>query len=445
MVDAKMIQHKDKNKALYVLGFPIMGIFHIMNRQVVKGLLFLGLECLFLFFLGTSGVQNILGLQHLGTRQQGWEMDESLGIEVLVAGDNSMLILIYGLVALIVVVVFAFLYRSYVSSLKHLVQLKEENKPIPTFRDELKSLLDERFHLTLLSIPSLAVILFTVTPLIYMITIAFTSFDHTHLPPKNLFSWVGFSNFGNVLTGRMSETFLPVLVWTIIWATCATITCFIFGILLAMFIQKKTIQGKKFYRGIFVLTIAVPQFVSLLIMSNLFHSSGPINEGLLSLGIIQNPIPFLTDPLIAKIFVIFINMWIGIPVYMLISTGVIMNLPQDQIEAAKIDGATSFQIFQKITLPQIIFVMTPNLIQQFIGNINNFNVIYLLTAGGPANSNYYGAGSTDLLVTWLYKLTVEKSDYNLASVIGILTFVFSAIFSLILYTRSNAFKFEGEL
>ncbi|MNE16171.1 Maltose transport system permease protein MalF [compost metagenome] len=179
-------------------------------------------------------------------------------------------------------------------------------------------------------------------------------------------------------------------------------------------------------------------------MRNLFHTSGPVNEWLLSLGLIQSPIPFLIDPLLAKFSVILINMWIGIPVYMLIATGVIMNLPQDQIEAARIDGASIFQVFRKITMPTLIFVMTPNLIQQFIGNINNFNVIYLLTDGGPANSNYYGAGSTDLLVTWLYKLTVEKADYNLASVIGILTFALSAIISLTMYTRSKAFKSEGE-
>lgn len=432
------------NRIVYLFSFPIMGLYHLFNKQIIKGLLFFSIELGFLFFLGTSGIQNIFALRRIGTHKQGWVMNEDLGIEVLVKGDNSMLILIYGIVAIMIVLLFILFYRTYCQSMKQINYLQTNNKEIPSFKQDLKSLLDERFHLTLLSVPSLAVIVFTITPLVYMITIAFTNFDHTHLPPKNLFTWVGFQNFSNILTGRMSDTFLPVFIWTIVWGVFATGTCFIFGILLAMFIQKKTIRWKKFYRSIFVLTIAVPQFVSLLVMRNLFHISGPINEGLLSLGLVQNPIPFLTDPWIAKIFVIFINMWIGIPVYMLISTGVIMNLPQDQIEAAKIDGATVFQIFQKITLPQIIFVMTPNLIQQFIGNINNFNVIYLLTEGGPANSDFYGAGSTDLLVTWLYKLTVEKSDYNLASVIGIMTFIFSAVFSLFMYTRSKAFKTEGE-
>ena len=97
---------------------------------------------------------------------------------------------------------------------------------------------------------------------------------------------------------------------------------------------------------------------------------------------------------------------------------------------------------KRITFPQILLIMAPSLIQQFIGNINNFNVIYFLTGGGPTNSEYYQAGSTDLLVTWLYKLTVSAKDYNLASVIGILIFAISATFSLLAYTRSSSFK-EG--
>ena len=212
---------------------------------------------------------------------------------------------------------------------------------------------------------------------------------------------------------------------------------FLFGIILALLINTKGLKYKAFWRTIFVITMAVPPFVSLLIMRNLLNGSGPINALLLNWGLIDSSIPFLTDPNWAKLTIIVVNMWIGIPATMLISTGIIQNLPEDQIEAARIDGANKWQIFKSITFPQILFVMTPALIQQFIGNINNFNVIYLLTGGGPANSNFYGAGSTDLLVTWLYKLTVDTMDYNLASVIGILIFILSAVFSLIAYTRTN--------
>lgn len=252
------------------------------------------------------------------------------------------------------------------------------------------------------------------------------------------------ANFKNIIGGDISGTFFPLLIWTLVWALLATVTCFFFGILLALLINDDSVKYKKFWRTLFVITMAVPPFVSLLVMQNLLHAAGPINTLLMNWGWIARPIPFLTDPLIAKISVIVVNMWIGIPITMLISTAIIINLPTDQLEAAELDGANRFHIFRYITFPQILTVMMPSLIQQFIGNINNFNVIYLLTGGGPSNSHFYGAGDTDLLVTWLYKLTVESADYNLAAVIGIITFVLSAVFSLFAYTRTASYK-EGSM
>lgn len=426
------------------LSFFLMGFANLANKQIVKGLIFLIAEVGFISWIVINGISNILGLITLGKNKQGWAFDKKLGINIQIAGDNSMLMLIYGLVTFIAIAMFILLYLANLKSTKLIYELKTNGGKIPTLREELHSLLDRRFHITLMSIPLLGVVVFTVLPLLYMIFIAFTSFDHNHIPPKNLFHWVGLSNFGNVLNGRISGTFFPLLAWTLIWAVFATITSFIFGVLLAFLINSKGIKGKKVFRTLFVTTIAVPQFISLLIMQNMLHASGPINTILQNIGLISAPIPFLTDGLMAKISVIVVNMWIGIPVTMLITTGIIMNLPEDQIEAARIDGANTVQIFKNITFPQILFVMAPSLIQQFIGNINNFNVIYLLTAGGPLNSNYYSAGKTDLLVTWLYKLTVEVADYNIASVIGIITFVLSAVISLFAYTRSSSYKKEGE-
>ena len=120
---------------------------------------------------------------------------------------------------------------------------------------------------------------------------------------------------------------------------------------------------------------------------------------------------------------------------------VLMNIPADLYESSRIDGANTFQQFTNVTLPYMIFVMTPTLISSFTGNINNFNIIYLLSGGGPT---YIGdsAGQTDLLVTWLYKLTMDNQDYNLAAVIGILTFVVLATVALITYRSSGSYKNE---
>ncbi|EOH95077.1 sugar ABC transporter permease [Enterococcus haemoperoxidus ATCC BAA-382] len=425
------------------LSYVFMGTANIMNGQIVKGLAFLALQIGFVAWLVINGFHALSMLQTLGTKSQGWIMDESLGIEVQQPGDNSMLLLLFGIAAIILILLFIFLYIVNLRSARNIFTLKQAGQPLPTLKEDLNSLLNEKFYITLMSIPLLGVLAFTILPLLYMISIAFTSYDHNHLPPKNLFHWVGFSNFGNVLTGDIAGTFFPVLTWTLIWAVLATATTFFFGILLALLINAKGVKGKKVWRTIFVITMAVPQFVSLLLMANLFNGSGPVNAMLQNWGLIDQPIPFLTDALLAKVTVIFVNMWVGIPVTMLVATGIITNLPTDQIEAAEIDGANKFQIFRNITFPQILFVMAPSLIQQFIGNINNFNVIFLLTGGQPANSNFHSAGETDLLVTWLYKLTVTAADYNLASVIGIIIFVLSAVFSLFAYTRSSSFKTEG--
>ena len=424
------------------LSFVVMGAANLANKQYLKGLIFLFSQIAFFYWLIRNGLRALAMLATLGTRAQGLVFDERLGIEVLQEGDNSMLLLLFGIAAIVICVLLVGLYIINLKSTRNIHELKQAGKKIPSTMDDLGSLLNERFYATLMTIPLLGVLLFTVLPLLYMISIAFTNYDHTHLPPKNLFTWVGLVNFGNVISGNMADTFFPVLGWTLIWATLATVTCFFFGILLALLINTKGLKFKGVWRTIFVITMAVPQFISLLVMRNLLNGAGPINATLLSLGLIDAAIPFLTDPIWAKITVIVVNMWIGIPATMLVSTGIIQNLPTDQIEAARIDGANKLQIFRNITFPQILFVMMPALIQQFIGNINNFNVIFLLTGGGPSNSDFYGAGSTDLLVTWLYNLTVNTMDYNLASVIGILIFILSAVFSLLAYTRTNSFK-EG--
>ena len=424
------------------LSFVVMGAANLANKQYLKGLIFLFSQIAFFYWLIRNGLRALSMLATLGTQSQGLVFDERLGIEVLQEGDNSMLLLLFGIAAIVICLLLVGLYVINLKSARNIHELKQVGKKIPSTMDDLASLVNERFHATLMTIPLLGVLLFTVLPLLYMISIAFTNYDHTHLPPKNLFTWVGFVNFGNVISGNMADTFFPVLGWTLIWATLATVTCFFFGILLALLINTKGLKFKGVWRTIFVTTMAVPQFISLLVMRNLLNGAGPINATLLNLGLIDSAIPFLTDPIWAKITVIVVNMWIGIPATMLVSTGIIQNLPTDQIEAARIDGANKLQIFRNITFPQILFVMMPALIQQFIGNINNFNVIFLLTGGGPSNSDFYGAGSTDLLVTWLYNLTVNTMDYNLASVIGILIFILSAVFSLLAYTRTNSFK-EG--
>ena len=426
------------------ISFFLMGIAQLKNKQWLKGLTFLIVEIVAIVWLVFSGVNSILMLGSLGPHKTGGlHFDTAQGVYVRTNASNSMLILLFGILALFILALVVWLYIVNIRSVRHLYALNRDAKHINTTMEDLSTLLNERFHTTLMFIPLVGVLLFTVLPIVYMITIAFTNFDNNHQWPQSGFSWVGFATFGRIFTGDIASTFFPVLGWTLIWAIAATATTFFFGVLLAILIESKGIKFKGFWRTIFVLVFAIPQFVSLLLMHQFLTDQGPLNTVLEHLGWINHALPFLTDPTFARITVIVVNMWVGIPVSMLVATAIIQNLPQDQIEAARIDGANAFQVFRSITFPQILFVMSPALIQQFIGNINNFNVIFLLTGGAPSNPNYYMAGDTDLLVTWLYNLTMgQLKNYNMGAVVGILTFIVCAVFSLIAYRRTNAFK-EG--
>lgn len=428
------------------LSFIIMGLSNLLRGQIIKGLIFLLSEFGFIFYMYVTGVSSIAALKTLGTKKQGMVFDESKGYDVMQAGDNSMLLLLYGVFAIAIIIAFFFMWNANIKAAREAQLLSQKGEKLPTFIDDVKAHFDAKLHKTLLFFPTLGVVMFTILPLFFMILIAFTNYDRNHQPPGNLFTWVGLANFKTILMSgdQISKTFWPVLGWTLIWAVFATGLNYIGGMLLAMLINRKGVKGKAFWRTMFVISIAVPSFVSLLIMRNLLADQGALNVLLKQLGLIDTYIPFLTKTTYARITVIIVNLWVGIPYTMLITTGILMNIPEDLYESAKIDGAPPIVSFFKITLPYVLFVTGPYLITQFVGNINNFNVIYFLTAGNPQTLDYYQAGKTDLLVTWLYKLTTTAKDYSYASTIGILVFILSAVFSLIAYNFTSANKNEGD-
>ncbi len=424
-------------------SYVVLGLSNMVRGQRTKGLLYLASELLFIFYMVMHGARDLAGLRTLGTKLQRIEAIPGQ-VPRLIPGDNSMLMLLYGVVAIVITISFIALYIASVSSGIEAEKTVRAGGHLPGFREEMQEYLDAKFHTTLLFFPSLGVILFTILPLLFMILIAFTNYDSTHQPPGSLFHWTGLHSFIVLFSssGTLGNTFWPILGWTILWAVVATVSNYILGMLLAILINKKGVRFKGFWRTIFILSIAIPQFVSLLLMRNMLDDYGPINGLLQQLGITHVYLPFLTNATIARITVLVVNLWIGIPYSMLITSGILISIPQDLYEAATIDGASPFVVFTKITLPYVLFVTTPYLITQFIGNINNFNVIYLLTGGGPNSLDYYQAGKTDLLVTWLYKLTVNTRDFCFASAIGICVFIISAVLSLIAYRNTRSYKHE---
>lgn len=420
----------------------ISGFGNLVNGQIIKGLMFLAYQALTWFIFLSFGLQYVKDLSTLGTAVMRSEIDPVFQIEVNVPGDNSLQILLYSIFAIAILVIGQFIHMAAVkSSYTAQVDISRNRRPT-SFMQDIRNLFDKNMHTSMLGLPAIGVIAFTVVPIFFMVLLAFTNFDREHQPPGNLFTWVGLENFNNVFNmgGIMGNTFMRVLGWTLIWAVFATFLNYVFGMVVALMINKAGIRFKSLWRTCFVISIAVPAFVTLLFMRQLLDEFGPVNTILQNVGL--SSVKFLRDPLIARITVIIVNLWIGIPYTMLITSGILMNIPADLYEAARIDGAGPVRQFRSITLPYMLIITAPYLITQFIGNINNFNAIFFLTAGGPSATDYYNAGKTDLLVTWLYKLTVTYGDFNLASVIGILTFIVSAFIALITFNITASSKKE---
>ena len=196
--------------------------------------------------------------------------------------------------------------------------------------------------------------------------------------------------------------------------------------------------------------MAVPQFVSLLLVRSLFADVGLLNTLCKSVGLTDwlyrsgaiptaNVIPFLTSAAWARPTILLINLWVGVPYQLLVATGILINIPAELAEAARIDGAGSGQVFRHITLPYLLAITAPGLVSSLVANVNNFSVIWLLTRDVYVTTDQAmaaaGAAEVDLLVTWLYRLTQDQSNYKMASVIGILVFLICSALTLAAFRR----------
>lgn len=444
------------------LSLVWMGAGYAGRKQFIKSILMtlveVGAVLLFVFF----SIPNMAKFPTLGTVERATVYDPSTMKNVENDYDNSLMILIYSVISFILILVFVFMWIKNIINAYELQKLKAEGKHINTFKDDMKDLVNDKFHITLLTLPVLGVVIFNIVPIFCLTCIGFTNYDKTHLPPNALFSWVGWTNFKNMfasMDSAFSHAFWRVLIWTFVWAFFATFTTYFGGIFLASFINNIKTKCKKLWRTMFIVTIAVPQFVSLLLVRNFFADKGIVNTLCASIGLTDflkdiglvadhlSYIPFLSSPGWAMFMIIMINIWIGIPYQMLIATGILMNIPSDLQESAKIDGANKFQIFRKITMPYMFFVTGPALIADFVKNINNFNVIFLLTNDVYKTTDQLmataNAKEVDLLVTWLFRLTQDYYNYKMASVIGVVVFIICAVFTLIGFNRMIKGDKEG--
>ena len=434
------------------LSLFIWGAGYWRRKQFIKGLIMCALEAGIILFSMNFASQYVPKFTTLGTVQ----FEQVFNMQTMKMEpndyDHSFLILLFSLFSFVVWIAAAYILMRNVISVYDLQKRAKAGKHINNFIEDIHMYLDEKFHITLLTLPVLGIVIFSVIPILLLIFVAFTNYDGNHMPPDSLFTWVGLANFKSLFSnGGMTVTFgyafVRVLGWTLIWAFFSTLTTYFGGIIMSLLLNSKKTRLPKLWRTLLVVTIAVPQFVSLLLVRNFFSNRGIVNaicerigitEFLRFHGVISTTyIPFLSAPIWAHVMIILINIWIGVPYQMLVATGVLMNLPSDQLESATIDGANKFQTFIYITMPFMLQVTAPTLVADFVKNINNFNVIYLLTQDVYTTTNQLMANSqareVDLLVTWLFNLTQNYYNYKMAAVIGIVVFLVCAVITLVAF------------
>lgn len=414
-----------RKKATLFSIIPGLGQFY--NRQWVKGLVFLILAVSFFAVFGNLLNMGFWGLFTLGTE---------------VPRDNSIFLLAEGIIALIVTAFgLAFYYINFKDAYKN-GALRDENIKPTSLKEDYHNLISQGYPYVI-SGPSLFILIFAVIfPILFSFALAFTNYDLYHSPPANLADWVGLQTFAEIFTVDIwRATFFDVLAWTVIWTLVASTLQVSLGIFMAVLVNQKDLRFKRFYRTILVLPWAVPGFVTILVFAGLFNDSfGAINMDILAaFGI--DPIPWLTDENWSRVALILMQGWLGFPYIFIVTTGVLQSIPDDLYEAATIDGASMFAKFKHITMPMILLAMAPIIITQFTFNFNNFNIIYLFNGGGPAVPGST-AGGTDILVSWIYKLTMQSSQYSLAAALTILLSIFVIGIALWQFRRTNSFK-EG--
>jgi arabinogalactan oligomer/maltooligosaccharide transport system permease protein len=417
------------------LSCLFMGLGQLRCGQLGKGILLLLLEVAFIFFFIFSGIGNLYNLITLGTL----EADPIMGI----AGDNSVRMLTMGIFTIFLFVLYSLAYFANIKDILYTSQQRAKGGHIKTFRESCSVLLNGKFYFATLTIPLLFVCIFNIMPIFFTASVAFTNYGGTFVPPK-LISWVGIDNFRKIFTiSEYVNTILMILLWNLFWAAVATFLNYFGGLVLALLYNSKLLKGKRLWRTFPMLAYAIPSFITLIGFRFLFSDSGPVIGLLKDSGIITNTFSFLgfDAKWTIRIIGFAVCAWISIPSIMFLATGILSNASPDVYEAAKLDGATAFEQFRYITLPFVLFATMPVVISSFIGNFNNFSIFYFLR-GITYMDGYFYASNTDLLINWMFNLTVDKKLYALGSALSLLLFVFMAVFSLAVYMNSSAYKKE---
>ncbi|MEW8969572.1 sugar ABC transporter permease [Mesobacillus jeotgali] len=405
----------------------IPGLGQLYNKQYLKGIAFLVLTGAFFGVFSDLLNMGLWGLFTLGEQTP---------------RDHSIFLMVEGILALIVLLFGIGFYLFNLNDAYKTGLKRDMGERLSTVKEQYNNLIDNGFPYLIMSPGFLLLIFVVVFPIIFVVLLAFTNYDLYHSPPAKLVDWVGLKNFFDLFQLQSwRETFFSVLSWTIIWTFVATTFQVALGMFLAILVNQKDVKGKAIIRTVFILPWAVPAFVSILVFAGMFNESfGAINRDILGFfGI--DPIPWMTEAMYTKIALIMIQTWLGFPFIFAMVTGVLQSIPEELYEAATVDGATNFQKFKNITLPLVLFATAPILITQYTFNFNNFNIIYLFNGGGPAVSGA-NAGGTDILISWIYSLTMTSAQYSKAAAITMLLSLIVIGVALWQFKRTKSFQEE---
>ena len=415
-----------------ILTAPLPGLGQILNGQWQKGLMFL-LGSLFIYFIaipyalgfGNYQGEGIAGLINLA--QGGKRL------------DRSILFMIEGIISLVFVFLAALIYIFSFKDVRK-VEKKEMAGIRPNNFFETKKMLRTDGFPFLITAPALLVIIFIViVPIVTAIMISFTNMDPQN---QNKFTWIGLNNYITIAKGQgiAGQAFWHIFGWTVVWTLLASTLAIVLGFIFALLVNNERVRGKKFFRTIYLLPWAIPAFITIMFFSIMTSRGGIIPEALNSLFNVNLDIKNNTFQ--TRSMLILLQGWLGHSYIFLLTTGVLQAIPKDLYEAASIDGATGFQRTLKITIPLVLFQIAPMLINQYTFNFNNFSIIYLYNQGGPFNPQVYGnlAGSSDILISYIYKLTMESQYQAIGAAVTVFISIILIIISYFGYKNSSAFK-----
>lgn len=416
------------------LTAPFPGLGQLLNGQMVKAAL---------FFIGLLFIYGIAVPYALGYGN--YQGEGIAGLISLAEGGlrvhRSLFFLIEGIIAIFLLLIAAAIlilnFRDvYGVEKKSIAGIRRQN-----WFETWRSIRLEGFPY-LVNLPALFLIIFIVlVPIFTMILLSFTNMDPQH---QSKFQWIGLRNYQIIATGTgiAGQAFWRILFWTVLWTILATSLAILIGFALALMANNERVRGKTFFRIVYILPWAVPAFITIMFFSIMFSPQGMLTQILSQIA--GRTMQIKTDTIMTRTVLILLQGWLGSSYIFLLSTGVLQGIPGDLYEAAEIDGATPWQQTSRITIPLVLFQTAPLLVGQFTFNFNNFSIIYLFNQGGPFNPVVYGnlAGSSDLLISYIYKLTIENQQQAIGAAITLVVSLGLMFFAFLGFRNSKAFKEE---